>query len=140
MALVLVFLFIVVPIVEIYVLIKVGSWLGALPTIALIVFGAVLGAFLVRWQGFELLRRVRESLARGELPAMEMLEGVIVLASGILLLVPGFITDIVGLALLIPAVRRRLIARFLTHRGPRPDGPGPGRRPYVIEGEFRREK
>ena len=134
---------IAVPLIEIYVLIKVGTAIGAIPTIALIVFGAVLGALLVRWQGFELLRRARAGLARGEAPAVELLEGVIVLASGVLLLVPGFVTDVIGLLLLIPAVRRRLVARLLARSAKTSAGQGPRgstRRPHVIEGEFRREK
>lgn len=133
------------PIVEIYVLIKVGALIGAIPTIALLVFSVVLGTLLLRWQGFELVRRVRLSLGSGELPAGEVLEGTLVLVSGILFLLPGFVSDVLALLLLVPAVRRRAALWLLARR--RSDGTTGGqgegavrRRPYVIEGEFRREK
>lgn len=144
MAPLLLFLFIAVPLSEIYLLIKVGAWLGAIPTIGLVVFAAVLGALLLRWQGFSLIQRVRETMARGELPATEMFEGVLVLFSGVLLLVPGFLTDAVGLLFLVPWARRRFALWFLARQGVsgRPAGrtdTGGRRGPYTIEGEFRRE-
>jgi UPF0716 protein FxsA len=130
------------PFVELYVLIKVGALIGAIPTIALIVFSAVLGALLLRRQGFELVRGVREGMARGEWPAAGMLEGVLVLASGVLLMVPGFVSDLIALLLLVPATRRRALRWFLARRraAPGQDESHGRRRPYVIEGEFRREK
>lgn len=145
MAPLLLFLFIVVPLLEIYLLIQVGSWLGAVPTIGLVILSTVLGILLLRWQGFSLLRRVRGTLARGELPALEMLEGVIVLFSGVLLLAPGFLTDVVALLLLFPWLRRWMALAFLARRGvfgrDRPPPPPPRRQgPHTIEGEFRREK
>jgi len=134
-------LFLVLPIAEIFVLIKVGQWIGALPTVFLVVFGAVLGALLIRHQGFMTLTRVRASMERGEVPAEAMLEGAVLFASGILLLVPGFLTDLAGLVALLPPVRRALVRSFL--RGPsQPPGPGGGgepRGPYTIDGEFRRD-
>lgn len=146
MSRVLLVLFIAFPVLEIYVLIKVGGALGAIPTIALVVFSAVLGAFLVHWQGMVTMQRVRESLARGELPAIDLIEGTIVLISGILLLLPGFISDLAGLACLIPAARRRLVKGWFTRRQPRPHGdseepPSPNQQgPRIIEGEYRKEK
>jgi len=136
-------LFLLVPLLEIYVLIKVGGIIGAIPTIALIVFSAVLGSLLVRHQGFYTLARVRESMERGEVPAVPMLEGALLLLGGFLLLLPGFITDVVGLLMLVPWVRRRLVLWFLRHSagGPGAPGPrGPGERgPRTIEGDYRRE-
>lgn len=138
----LVFLFIVIPLLELYVLIEVGSWIGAAPTIALVVLTAVVGAVLLRWQGFGLLRRARAMLLAGELPAIEMLEGALIVVAGALLLVPGFVTDTVGFLLLVPWVRRGAILWFLSRRGligaagPRREPP---RGPYTIEGEYRRE-
>ncbi|MEJ2380355.1 MAG: FxsA family protein [Gammaproteobacteria bacterium] len=137
-------LFLLVPLLEIYVLIKVGGIIGAVPTIALIVFSAVLGSLLVRHQGFYTLARVRESMERGEVPAVPMLEGALLLLGGFLLLLPGFITDVVGLLMLVPWVRRRLVLWFLRHSagGPGAPGPGPGpgeRGPRTIEGDYRRE-
>jgi UPF0716 protein FxsA len=110
---ILLLVFLVVPILEIYLLIKVGGIIGALPTIFLVVFTAVLGAWLIRLQGFSTLRRVRESLARGEIPAVEMLGGVLLAIAGALLLTPGFFTDSIGFLLLIPVVRHRAVLWFL---------------------------
>lgn len=134
-------LFLLLPVAEIFVLIKVGQWIGALATVFLVVFSAVLGALLIRHQGFMTLNRVRSSLDRGEVPAEAMLEGAVLFAGGILLLVPGFLTDIAGLATLLPPVRRMLVRAFLRGPGQPPPGPGAGepRGPYTIEGEFRRD-
>ncbi len=138
-----IFLFIALPLLEIYLMIEVGSELGALPTIALLILAAVLGILLLRWQGFTFAYRLRESMARGEPPALEALKSVMILSSGILLLVPGFFTDAVALLLLIPWVRQRLALWLLSRqgitpqRGPRGESAGQG--PQTIEGEFRRE-
>lgn len=116
MALVLVLLFIIVPILELYVLIQVGSAMGVLPTIALLIFDSVLGAVLLRAQGRAAWVRFSRALAEGRLPGREVIDGVLVIFGGALLLTPGFLTDILGLALLIPPlralVRRLLVARF----------------------------
>ena len=89
-------LFLLVPLVEIYFLIKVGSLIGAIPTIALVVFTALLGAMLLRFQGWATVQRTRTTMARGELPALEMLEGVLLLFAGALLLttVPNDTTSV----------------------------------------------
>ncbi len=110
---ILLLLFLLVPIIEIYLLIEVGSIIGAFPTIFLVVFTAVVGAALLRWQGFTTFQRVREAMARGEVPAIEMMEGVVLLICGALLLTPGFFTDAVGFLCLIPAVRRRFIMEII---------------------------
>ena len=102
-------IFLAVPLVEIFLLIKVGNLVGAPWTIALVVLTALVGAWLVRLQGLSALNRVRRSAARGELPALELLEGLFLLAAGALLLTPGFFTDIVGFACLTPPLRRSLI-------------------------------
>ena len=139
-------LFLTVPVVEIYVLIKVGGLVGAIPTVFLVVFTAFLGALLLRWQGFSTLQRVQSAVARGEVPAIELLEGAVLLVSGVLLLTPGFITDITGFLGLITPVRRRLVTWFLAHQGMIMDAGRPGRRapqshgPRTIEGEFWRDK
>lgn len=135
--------FLVVPLGEIYVLIQVGGVIGALPTVALVVFTAALGAVLIRAQGLATVARMRQAMDRGELPALELLEGACLLVAGALLLTPGFVTDTVGFALLVPGLRRALILA-LAARGAGPGGrppgaagtPGPGR---IIEGEYRRE-
>jgi UPF0716 protein FxsA len=134
-------LIIALPLLEIYVLIKVGGLIGAIPTIALLVFSAVLGTLLLRWQGFVTLRRVRDALARGESPAGDLRDALLVLISGVLLLIPGFISDIVGLLCLLPPLRRSL-TRAASKRRPPGDGPAtakPRPEPHVIEGEFWKE-
>lgn len=136
-------LFLLVPLVEIYILIEVGQVIGALPTIGLCVLTAVIGAALLRVQGFQTLHRAQENLARGEIPAIEMFEGVALGFGGALLLTPGFATDTVGFLCLIPWTRRWLIRAALrrldVYYGPPggPGGPSAGRR-YTIEGDFRR--
>ena len=139
-------LFLSIPLVEIYFLIKIGSWIGALPTVLLVVVTAVLGAALVRYQGFATLQRLQMTLARGEMPAIEMLEGVILLVAAVLLLTPGFFTDVIGFACLLPALRRALALWGLKRAmvdptGQGPFGPSPGSGPgqRTIEGEFRRD-
>ena len=102
-------LFFLIPLIEIYLLIKVGGLIGAVPTVFLVVFTAVLGVALLRQQGFASLRRVQTMLARGEIPAIEVMEGAVLLVGGVLLLTPGFFTDAIGFLCLIPALRRKLI-------------------------------
>lgn len=102
-------LFTVVPLLELYLLIKVGSRLGAGFTVVLIALTGGLGALLARMQGFRVLVQIRERLAQGRLPADELLSGGLVLAGGLLLVTPGLLTDVVGLALLLPFVRVRVV-------------------------------
>ncbi len=143
------FLFLVIfvgtPLAELYLLIEVGSVIGAFPTIALALFTAALGGLLVRTQGFEVLFRIQSQVAGGEVPAVEMLEGALLLLVGFALLLPGFVTDAIGFLLLIPALRRWLIVRWLKSRGNlhpspgAPEGSARSRPPGVIEGEYRRD-
>ncbi|MCW8944926.1 MAG: FxsA family protein [Sedimenticola sp.] len=136
-------LFVGIPLVELYFMIEVGSYIGALPTILLTVFTAVLGGLLVRIQGFSTAMRVRAGMDRGEVPAIEMLEGVVLLFSGILLLLPGFFTDLFGFLALVPPIRRAVIVGFLKRSGTIQPvaGAESGRppEPRVIEGEYRRD-
>ncbi len=135
--------FLIVPLVEIYLLIKVGGLIGAGPTVFMVVFTAVLGAFLIRLQGISTMNRVREMLMRGEIPAIEVMEGLVLLVSGALLLTPGFFTDTLGFLGLVPPLRRHLILSFLRHQfpdggaGPFPDSHNerPPRSRRTIEGE-----
>jgi len=140
----LVLLFIVVPIAELYVIIKVGEAIGVLPTLALLFADAILGSLLLRHQGRGAWRRFNEALAQRRFPGREVADGLLIVIGGTLLLAPGFITDVVGLLLLIPpsrAVARALLRRFTLARftvvgmpgsGPfgGPGGPQPGRREY----------
>lgn len=138
-------LFVAIPAGELYLMIQVGSEIGAMSTVLLVLATAIIGGTLVRIQGFAMAWRVRESLERGETPAEAMFEGPLLLIAGILLLLPGFVTDVVGFLLLIPPLRRRLLLRWLESRRwvvpPGADGPdsGPQEGPRVIEGEYRRE-
>jgi UPF0716 protein FxsA len=114
MAKILFILFLLIPIGEIYVLLEVGNLIGVLPTVAMIVFTAASGAALIRFQGLSTLARVRKSLDQHQLPAMELLEAACLLVAGALLLTPGFITDSFGFILLIPQLRRSIIATVLS--------------------------
>ncbi|MEX1032545.1 MAG: FxsA family protein [Cellvibrionaceae bacterium] len=142
-------LFIVVPIVEMWVLIEVGARIGALATIGLVLLTAVIGVGLLRYQGVATLLRANQRLRSGEIPATEMGEGIFLAVGGALLLTPGFVTDSVGFACLIPGIRRWLLGRFLKHVQVVEFGPGgnpfeQGKRPtqkdsHTIEGEYRRD-
>jgi UPF0716 protein FxsA len=119
MLLPLVLLFIVVPIAELVVVIQVGQAIGVWWTIALLIADSILGAVLMRAQGRAAWRRFNEAMQAGRVPAREVLDGALVMFGGLLLLTPGFITDILGLLLLIPPTRalvRGVLGRRLTHR------------------------
>jgi len=109
-------LFIVVPAVELALLIEVGSRIGTLATLAIIVVTGVLGAALAQQQGIRTVRAIQEQLGQGELPAGSLVDGVIILVAGALLITPGILTDAVGFLCLLPAARdaakRRLLRRF----------------------------
>lgn len=133
----------IVPFAEIYLLLQVGAIIGALPTIFLVVFTAILGTWLLRQQGFATFQRFQASLRQGEIPAYEMIEGPIILVGGALLLTPGFITDILGLACLIPQLRRKIaqyvIENYLiqaTSHYQQDKTAGNN----ILEGEFRKEE
>ena len=97
--------FTIIPFIEIYLLIKIGSHLGALNTVIIVILTAFFGALLARYQGFQTMLRVRESLERGEMPAEELMDALLILLAGIVLLTPGFLTDLAGLMILIPYTR-----------------------------------
>lgn len=107
--------FIIVPIFELYLLIKVGGIIGALPTIAIVIITAVIGTWLLRQQGLATLQRYQNNLGQGKLPAMELVEGLVLLFGGALLLTPGFFTDAIGFLCLIPVTRQALIRRFVSY-------------------------
>jgi len=136
-------IFLLIPIIEIYFLIEIGEVIGAIPTVFLVVFTAVLGAQLLRFQGLSALQRVQASMARGEMPAVELLEGVVMLVGGALLLTPGFFTDALGFMCLIPPLRRKIIFSVIARFFRFPDGGGPSSQspphgPRTIEGEYQR--
>lgn len=106
---VLFFLFIVIPIIEIMVLMQVGALLGTWPTLAIVIASAWLGAKKVREQGIATFSSVQTKVAQGQMPSDEIVTGVLLLVAGVLLVTPGFVTDIFGLSLLVPSLRGMLI-------------------------------
>lgn len=134
------FLLLVMPIAEITVFILVGQQIGLLPTLGLILFTAVLGAILLRVQGFGILQRISSEARAGRVPGRELIHGVMILVAGVLLLTPGFVTDTLGFLLFIPAVRDLgwrlvrdrviIVANGMGGRTRRGDWRGPGRGPH----------
>jgi UPF0716 protein FxsA len=108
-------LFIIIPIIEISVLIQVGSFLGLWPTIAIVIFTAWLGAQKVREQGLATLTSIQTKMAQGEMPSDEIVTGVLLLVAGVLLVTPGFVTDFFGIALLFPFFRNKLTSAVKKH-------------------------
>lgn len=111
--------FTIVPIIEIWLLIQVGSLIGPLPTVVTLLVISMAGAWLARSQGFRVIIAIRDELAMGRLPAAHFLDGALILAGGILLLTPGFFTDFAGLFFLIPFTRtclKRWLFTWLEHK------------------------
>jgi UPF0716 protein FxsA len=123
----LILLFTTVPLLELALLLWIGSRVGVLPTVALILLTGVLGAALARHQGFATWRRFDAALSEGRLPGRELAEGLLILVAGAVLLTPGVLTDAAGFLILVPAVRKPLIDRVvraarrrMVVAGPRP--------------------
>jgi UPF0716 protein FxsA len=152
-------LFLLFPVLELFVLVRVGMSVGFFWTFLMVLATSVLGFFVMRLAGFATALRARESLTRGELPAREMLEGLMVAVGGGLLLLPGFISDVLGVVCLLPITRRVLVDKLRKRAEDQamrqrafaddlqtPANPGPAyrpgaihqptRNPDVIEGEF----
>ena len=152
-------LFVLIPIAEMWLLIEVGSRIGALPTIGLVLLTAVIGLALLRQQGFSTLMRARQKMETGQIPAQEVGEGIFLAVGGALLLTPGFITDFIGFCCLIPGIRHLLIGALLKRMrvtsvmgtawqqppgqvppyGTSEDGDGEAKSHHTLEGEYRRE-
>lgn len=109
----LVLLFTLLPLAELYLLIRVGEWVGAAPTIGIVLVTGVAGAALARTQGVRVVREIQGAVDQARMPHHELLEGALVLAGGLMLVTPGILTDLAGLSLMIPPVRR-LAARGLS--------------------------
>ncbi len=153
--------FLAVPVLEIYVIIQVGELIGGWPTVALLLAESLLGAWIVRREGRRAWRALKQTFAGGALPDRELADAGLVLAGGVLLLTPGFVTDVAGFLFVLPFTRplvRRLLARYVAHRvavmqrghdvmagphaaptGTGPGGRGPGSGPRVVRGEVIRE-
>ena len=106
---------IVVGVVEISVVIQVGQWIGFLNTVGLLLLVSLLGAWLVKRQGLGVMARIREQRSAGRIPATEAFDGALILVAGVLLVIPGFVTDALGLLLLLPPVRA-VVRRFVSRR------------------------
>ncbi len=125
------------PILEIYLLIQVGGVIGFLPTLFLLFGAASLGTYLLQTQGWSTWMRLQQSLARGELPTDELVNGAVIVAGGALLLLPGFLSDVAALLCLIPFTRRLIATWLVQNRLGSATMPQEGGK--VIEGEFKRE-
>ena len=101
----LILVFTIVPLAELYILIKIGTYIGGFNTILLVLMTTVLGALLARLQGLRTLRQIQLSLSQGQIPAEELIDGVLILFGGILLVIPGVLTDLFALVLLLPFTR-----------------------------------
>ena len=116
--------FTIIPITEIYLLIEIGSIFGSLTAVMLVIFTGFLGAFLARMQGLQTLYRIQESLREGKMPSGDLLDALLIVIAGLVLLTPGFLTDLVGFLLLIPAtrnlikywMRRQIELRYMSNR------------------------
>ena len=116
--------FTIIPIIEIYLLIEIGSMFGALTAVTLVILTGFLGAFLARMQGLQTLYRIQKSLSEGRMPSSELLDALLIVIAGLVLLTPGFLTDSAGFLLLIPAtrnsikywLRRQIELRYMSNR------------------------
>jgi UPF0716 protein FxsA len=109
-------LFTCIPVLELYVLIEAGRQIGLMPTLLLVLLTGVAGAWLARTQGLEIVQRIQSQIAQGEMPGTALLEGAMILIGGVLLLTPGFCTDLAGFTFLLPATRafwRNLLSRWV---------------------------
>ena len=102
--------FTIIPIIEIYLLIEIGSFFGVLTAITLVILTGFLGAFMARMQGLQTLFRIQKNLREGRMPSGELLDALLIVIAGIVLLTPGFLTDSVGFLLLIPSTRNSIIS------------------------------
>ncbi|PVG84066.1 exlusion protein FxsA [Nocardioides gansuensis] len=130
--------FVVVPLVEVYTLIQVGQVIGPWWTILLLIAASVLGAWLVRREGGKAWRALNAALASGRMPSRELADGALVLIGGTLMLTPGFVTDVVGVLLILPLTRpaaRRVLAAAVARRLVTARRPGPGPAGPVVRGE-----
>lgn len=136
-------LFIFVPILEIYLLISVGSVIGVLPTVMLVIITAILGTYLLRAQGLATLHKLQNALNEGQSPTRTLLEGILLLIGGVLLLTPGFFTDAIGFLCLLPVSRGFLVTWLGQYMQPVATTTtyqsASGNVHHTIEGEYRRE-
>jgi UPF0716 protein FxsA len=135
---VLVAAFVILPIVEIYVIIQVGQVIGAWWTILLLVVDSIFGAWLIGHEGRRAWQSLNTALSSGQMPARELADGALILIGGTLMLSPGFVTDILGILLILPFTRpvaRRVLTRVASRRILDVRRPGPGSQGPVVRGE-----
>jgi UPF0716 protein FxsA len=129
-------LFTLVPLLELYLLVKLGTVIGVGSTVMIVIATGILGASLARWQGLGVLRRLSEDLERGRLPADALIDGLMIFIAGAVLLTPGLITDALGFFLLLPAgravVKKTVVERFRKRAGTSESG--------VIDAEWYRDE
>ncbi len=112
-------IFAVIPVVELALLIKVGSVIGTLNTIIIVILTAIVGAYMVKLEGMVVMYRVQENMQQGIFPAEELINGMMILMAGALLLTPGFFTDVIGFLMVFPVSRgviKRITARYIKKR------------------------
>lgn len=130
------FVLLALPVLELYLLIRVGAVAGILNTLIALLIAAALGIRVVKSGSWRVLQQVQSSIQRGEPPMQGLLDSAVVTLGGLLLIFPGFITDLIGLACLLPFTRRRVTDSLASHWHPAEPTTS---RPNIIEGEFRRE-
>jgi len=133
-------LFLLWPFLEIALFSRFGAAFGAWPVIGFCVLGAIAGGLLLQYQGLKTMAALRRTATSGQMPRQEIFDGFCYFAAGILLIIPGFLSDFVAIGLLIPQIRailRRRLSPFVVHNGPTPQNPA-GSPDYIIDGEFTR--
>jgi UPF0716 protein FxsA len=131
--------FLIIPFIEIYWLLQIGGMVGVFPTILLVIFTALLGAWLLKKQGLSTWKRFQKNVEKKELPAYEIIEGVLLLISGALLLTPGFFTDLIGFAFLVPNIRQKIAKIIIEKYLVQTLNPSSSKLHETLEGDFTRE-
>ena len=131
------FVLLLIPVIEIGLFIEAGTWIGTLNTLLLILATAAIGITLIRQQGLQTLFRARTKMDHGEVPAYEMMEGMILAIAGVLLLTPGFFTDSIGFILLLPMIQRLAISRMTNMSTVYTQTRPQSEQHRTIEGEFK---
>lgn len=139
-------MFVVIPVLEIAIFIQVGGVIGLWPTVGLVLISAFVGASLVRSQGLQTLMSVQKRIQQGEVPTQQIFEGVMLAVAGVLLITPGFLTDLMGMLLLLPAPRAKLAKYVMSKAEFKVSGRGFSNGPYndggkgsTYEGEYEKK-
>jgi UPF0716 protein FxsA len=117
-------IFVIVPIIELTLLIKVGSYIGAMNTVLVVILTAAIGAYMVKMEGIGVMYRIQKNMEEGIFPGDELISGMMILVAGALLLTPGFFTDVIGFVMLVPVSRefiKKIAKRYIKTKMPPPD-------------------